>query len=54
MGYGAAWGGHLSGRQDIRSVRIRYDPPFGSWRAWFLGGIDKNTPGATTVRVQQL
>ena len=28
MGCGAAWGGHLSGRQDSRSVRIRYGPPF--------------------------
>ena len=27
LGYGAAGGGHLSGRQDVRSVRIRYDPP---------------------------
>lgn len=27
LGYGAAWGGHLSGRQDIRSVQIRCVPP---------------------------
>ena len=27
LGCGAAWGGHLSGRQDSRSVQIRYGPP---------------------------
>lgn len=29
MGYGTAWGGHLSCKEEIRRVRFSYAPPIG-------------------------
>ena len=42
MGCGAAWGGHLSGRQNSRSVQIRYGPPLTSRRSEARVGLTIN------------
>ena len=42
LGCGAAWGGHLSGRQDSRWVRIPYGPPLTSRRSEARVGLTTN------------